>query len=160
MTNVCIVILLNLVLFVFGQLEVYQLRAHLKADRSAGQTYKISYWNLNRLIWNEWALMSLAIQEPIHPLHTEAELLEAAQRGDLILGRDIDRIEDLKKFILNHFPNLVPMTSPWDRWKTHAQDAEGHSLVPLAWKKRDLSILFDHALIIRFIPRDSRGDHP
>ncbi|MBI2712279.1 MAG: glycosyltransferase family 39 protein [Bdellovibrio sp.] len=152
-SGLSLILVLNLALFVFGEMEVYQLRERIHADRNAGETYRVSYWNLNRLIWNESGLMSVSVGEPITALYHEKDLLEAIRNGDLILGRDTDVGKEIAALAAKHFPDLEPVTYPWDRWKTHAADGSGNSLIPQAWKQRDLSLLFDHALILRFKPR-------
>ena len=152
-SKVCVVLILNLILFVFGKMEVYQLQEKVRADRRAGETYNITYWNLNRLIWNESGLMSVSIGEPIKALYHESDLLRAIRSGDLILGRDTDVGKEIIALAKKNYPDLEPETHRWDRWKTHAADGAGNSLVLQAWKSKDLSILFDHALILRFKQR-------
>jgi 4-amino-4-deoxy-L-arabinose transferase-like glycosyltransferase len=148
--NVCILANLALFLAIFGEMEVYQLKARIREDRAQGKNYSIRYWNLNRLIWNEWGLMSLAVHEKISPLLTEQDLSEAIQKGDLILARDTDRGKEMEDFAKKNFPNSKFVTFPWNRWKTHASDGAGNSLIGKAWQERDISILWDHALISRF----------
>lgn len=152
-SKACFILIVNLVLLVFGEMEVYSLKNQLRADRLAGETYRVTYWNLNHLIWNESGLMSLAVREPITPLFQEAELLEAIRQGDLILGRDTEVGKEIAALAQKHYPDLEPITVPWDRWKTHASDGDGNSLIPKAWKEKNLSLLFDHALILRFKKR-------
>jgi hypothetical protein len=148
--NVSILVVLAMVLAVFGEMEVYPLKARIREDRKNGLTYQIRYWNLNRLIWNEWGLMSLAVHEKISPLLSEADLDQAIQNGDLILARDTDRGKEIESYAKQKFPKLKFQIYPWNRWKTHAKDGAGNSLIGKAWEARDLSILWDHALMMRF----------
>jgi 4-amino-4-deoxy-L-arabinose transferase-like glycosyltransferase len=145
-----IMVVLALVIGVFGEMEVAQLKQRIREDRKQGLNYSIYYWNLNRLIWNEWGLMSLAVHEKILPMLTQADLEKAIQSGDLILARDTDRGREMEDFAKNRFPDLKPKYYTWNRWKTHAQDGAGNSLIGKAWAEKDLSILWDHALIMRF----------
>ena len=77
---------LTLILSVLGEMETAPLKARIEQDKKKRRKLQVTYWNTNRLIWNEWGLMRLAIREPITPLLTEKEVLQAIQRGDLILA--------------------------------------------------------------------------
>jgi hypothetical protein len=151
--NVSSLIVMGLILAVFGEMEVAQLKARIREDKKAGIHTEIYYWNLNHLIWNEWGLMSLAVHEKILPLLNEQDLRGAIQRGDLILARDTDRGKEMEEYARKNFPELKPVQYPWNRWKTHAADGNGNSLIGQAWKEKDLSILWDRALILRFVHR-------
>ena len=150
--NIAIVLVFAMVLGIFGEMEVDQLKDRVRTDEAAGKNKTIVYWNLNHLIWNEWGLVSLSIQRKIQPLLSEEDIEKSIQSGDLILARDTDRGKEIEALAAAKFPGYVPHVYPWNRWKTHAQDGAGNSLVGKAWRERDLSILFDHALMMRFDP--------
>jgi hypothetical protein len=59
----------------------------------------------------------------------------------------------MEEYARKNFPELKPVQYPWNRWKTHAADGNGNSLIGQAWKEKDLSILWDRALILRFVHR-------
>lgn len=151
LSNVGLMSLVGIVLAVLGETEVYSLKNVIRQDKAQGNKPSyIRYWNLNHLIWNEWGLMSFAIHEKVWPLLTEEDLIQSIQRGDLILARDTDRGKEIEELAKKRFPELKPKTYEWNRWKTHAEDGAGNSLLSKAWSQKDLSILWDHALILQF----------
>lgn len=101
--KVCLISIVGLLLAVFGEMEVYPLKARIQEDQRLGKSKGIYYWNLNRLIWNEWALMSLAVHEKILPLLSEEEMSAAIRNGDLILARDTDEGKKIEKFAEKNF---------------------------------------------------------
>lgn len=150
LSKVAIMTIVGLVLAVVGEMEIYPLRQRLREDHAQGLHYSIRYWNISKYIWNEWGLMSLAVGEKIWPLLNDADILDAIQKGDLILARNAEYGNGIRELAQKHFPQLKPIQYDWPRWKTHAEDADGKSLIQRAWEKRDITLLFDHALILRF----------
>lgn len=149
--NLCFVTVFSFILSVFGEIEVAPLKAKIKEDRAKGTTYSIGYYNPDRYIWNEAGLTSLTIGENIQSLYTEKDFLTFIKKGDLILARSDAQSEVLEKLAHSHFPELKAVRYPWPRWRTHGQDADGNFLIQKAWKEKSFKVLFEQALMVRFV---------
>lgn len=133
---------------IIGEREMIDVRDRIYQARKVGEKLNVSYYNLpnhphgtSTNIWSEWGYLNFQIPYPVSGLFNDAQLLSAAQRGDLILVPGDEKLADMRAKLEKTYPFDTWQVTPWKRWKTKGKNAEGVPAWKESWDTRDLSKL-------------------
>ncbi|MBY0472228.1 hypothetical protein K2X30_13765 [bacterium] len=126
-----------------GEREMHDLRAILKSRPDV----KVTYYNLDTTIWNEWGYLNFMLRRPVEVANKMPALEAAIKRRDWILVNSQDQLTHVKALIPSKASYRV---HTWKRWRLQGKDAQGRSLYQEAWDKRDLSVLERDYFVISF----------
>jgi 4-amino-4-deoxy-L-arabinose transferase-like glycosyltransferase len=139
---------LGSLLTLLGQREMIDIQDRIYAAKKNGEELHLSYYNLPKHpdtccsnIWSEWGYLNFMIPYPTSGVFKDAELVDAARRGDLILVPGDDFLADMKTKLGAQFPVNEWKIEPWRRWKTKGKNAAGVPAWREAWDTRDLTKL-------------------
>ena len=128
-------------LTVFGEHELGSLKESLKKWNCA-ESGSLTYWNLDHHLWSEWGLMTLCLHQPIRALLNEEDLQAAIRQGKVILTRNQAAVDSIHRTAQTIPEKKTCEAAVWLRYRTHARDAQGHSVWGAIWRERSLAPLY------------------
>ncbi len=139
---------LGSLLAVIGQREMIDVRDRIYQATKAGEPLRISYYNLPKHphpcctnIWSEWGYLNFQLPHKVSGLFSDAHLIEAVRRGDLILVPGDEWLADMHAKLDKIYPPSRWKVDAWKRWKTKGKNAQGVPAWKDSWDTRDLSKL-------------------
>jgi len=133
---------------VIGQREMIDVRDRVYQSKKVGEKLTISYYNLPKHpnpcctnIWSEWGYLNFMIPHKVSGLFNDAQLVDAAKRGDLILVPGEAWLADMHAKLDTQFPPHRWKVDVWKRWKTKGKNAQGVPAWQESWDTSDLSKL-------------------
>lgn len=127
-----------------GEREMVDLRNYVRERPEA----RLSYDNLERRIWSEWALLQHAIHREVRSVHSDELLREAVQEGRTLLVAGDGPLGELQKKLKSLGLSPPANVLPWKRWQTRPET------IRRAWSERDLSALERNFYIVEFVNKE------
>ena len=153
--RVCLISMVGAILLVFGEMEIYPLREQFLKETQRTATPEFFYYAANDSIWNEWGLMSFVLRQEIEPIYHNQELDRAIRNESLILARNDEQKTRLLSYARSLNPSVEVKTFPWKRWRVLHLDLNGQALLLKAWLEKDLSVIMDDGVMLRFVSKRS-----
>lgn len=132
-----------------GSLDLLDLKQEIVRIEQNRKPVQISYFNLRKSVWNEWALTAYSLGRPTRSLNTIEDVRGALQQGDLIIAMDIETVDLLRTETEKLALPVRLQVSPWKRWRSHGRDAHGKILWRSAWNQRDAGVLRGDYYMVR-----------
>lgn len=143
---------LGVFLSTVGEREMIDIRDRIYQAKKENQELEIVYYNLQKNIWSEWGYLNFQIPHKVRGVFSEAQLLSAIQKNQLIVVPGDDWLGEMKELVAKTYPNAQWEITPWKRWKTKGKNAQGVPAWKEAWETRDLTKLEKNFYFVRVKP--------